>query len=144
MYQTFQKVLKDLLIKTHLASLLRIIFAFKLFGHFHCLFQFLSLPSTCGRAKLLRTEITPVFISFRHLSSLVSELFFVHTYCNDNFFDEVFWRSFLAKFFDKLFDEFFDKFFDEFFDVLTIFMTNFLTKFLTKFLTNFLTILRIF
>ena len=54
---------------------------------------FLSLPSACGRAKLLRTEIT--LPKWRPFSIITT------------FFDELFWQIFLTKFLMDFFDEIF-------------------------------------
>ena len=62
---------------------------------------FLSLPSACGRAKLLKTKIGVVFIFFPHLCSLVSELFLVYYGIDD----------FLTNFFMNFLEEFYGEFF---------------------------------
>ena len=97
--------------------------------------DFLSLPSACGRAKLLRTELC-LFVCLTF--ALFPQWCFLelpwgmYTYCE--VFDQFFWRIFFDQFFYEFFftnflyelflrifwQIFFDKFFDDFFYILTI------------------------
>ena len=81
---------------------------------------FLSLPSVCGRAKLLRTEIgiTQMEVIYRFCSDLLN-------YCFSLLLGvlEVIWTNNFDKFFDELVDRFFWEFFWRIF--WWIFLTNF-------------------
>ena len=119
-------------------------------------FSFLSLPSACWRAKLLRTEIT----GRRRRRASKLKLFFwcflelplgMYTYLWCSFW-RIFWQLFLTNFLTFFFDKYFDESFNEIFRrifwpifwqfCLTnfwIFLTNFFDKFFWRFfLTNFL------
>ena len=109
---------------------------------------FLSSPSNCGRAELLRTQIVKwkwrqlTFVTLVYIWWYLGYPWFFDQLFDevyDNFFDKFFWLSFQWILFLKNFlDESFNEFFSDLF-CAKFFITNFLT-FLKNFLINFLTI----
>ena len=117
-----------------------VIYIFTITGHFPILF--LSLPSACGRAKLLRTQIgiTQMEVIYRFCSDLPNKCFslllgVLGRMFLTNLLANIFWRIFfdeffLTNYFEEFFEEFFDDFFDEFFwwlfwRMFEVFLTNF-------------------